>query len=58
MYILMDFPTGVCSVKKTKVEEERREKDTGRQIKVGMDDLRLLAASLGDSSPCLCSKLE
>lgn len=37
----------VC-IKKTKEEEEWREKDTRRQIQVRMDDLRLLAASLED----------
>lgn len=62
VYILMDFSTDACSMKKTDVEKERREKDTGRQVKVGMDDPRLLSASLGNteegSSSCLCSKLE
>lgn len=35
-------------IKKTKEEEEWKKKDTRGQMQVGMDDLRLLAASLED----------
>lgn len=48
IYISMDIYTDACSMEKTKVRKERREKDKGRQIKVGTDDLGLLAAFQGN----------
>ena len=58
IYVLMDFYIGVCYKEKTKVKKQRMKKDEGRQIKVMMDYLRLLAASLGNIEASVSSPVQ